>query len=48
MGSHDTLIRLDTLIIQSRTGSEPTKNILEVMTHHVYKENQPGKNLQTL
>jgi hypothetical protein len=27
MVSHDTLIRFDTLIIQSRTGSKPTNNI---------------------
>ena len=43
MVSFDTLIRLDTLIIQSRTGSEPTKNILEVLTHYVQEEYKSRK-----
>ena len=43
MVSHDTLIRLDTLIIQSRMGSKPTKNILEVLTHYAQEENKSRK-----
>jgi hypothetical protein len=39
MVSHDTLIRFDTLIFLSRTGSGPTKNILEVLTHNGQEEN---------
>jgi hypothetical protein len=48
MVSHDTLIRFDTLIFLSRTGSEPTKNILEVLTYDVQEKSKPRKSPQTI
>ena len=47
MVSHNTLIRFDTLIFQSR-GVWTDKNILEVLTHNVQEANQPRTRPQTI